>query len=392
MSVRARAQLAATVRPHCSPGEPGFGLRSASGQQSGGTSPAVSHHHCPNQPSPLARAPGRGPGQPPLAPQRQTPAVAALGQRAVAPSGLGSHVPIQRRSTAGVTLAQGLGDRLGGPCGRPWRGRWRGGMLHADSRDGKAAAQCGRMLLPTEASRAWPPAAPASISAGRPGETLPGRKAGSGAVLPGAHPARRSPAMPLQPGAAGPGLAPSPLPPPWPAAAPRPRPLPAVQRSKNNTGLRGERPRLQMLGNNAAVRKGDVPARLSAAVVGLGPLPVPVPSVPAVAVPPGCYATPAGELPRLTYTLFILTLVARAFVIFNEKLALHHRGEGVCQPSPLPKAVLRLLVPVKFPGVLRLPGTPLCSRAPSSRARPELPRAAPQRTGTAHAARGMLQA
>lgn len=349
-------------------------------------SPAVSHHHCPNQPSPLAQAPGRGPGQPPPAPQRQTPAVAALGPRAVAPSGLGGHVPIQRRNTAGATLAQALGDRLGGPRRRPWRGRWRRRMLRADSRDGKAAAQCGRMLLPTEASRAWPPPASASVSAGRPGEPLLGRKAGSSDVLPGAHPARRSPAMPL--------LVPSPLPPPWPAAAPRP--LPAMQRSKNNTGLRGERPRLQMLGNNAVARKGDAPARLSprfsAAAVGLGPLPVPVPSVPAVAVPPGCYATPAGELPRLTYTLFILTLVARAFVIFNEKLALHHRGEGVCQPSPLPKAVLRLLVPAKFPGVLRLPGTPLRSRAPSPRARSELPRAAPQRTGTARAARGMLQA
>lgn len=48
--------------------------------------------------------------------------------------------------------------------------------------------------------------------------------------------------------------------------------------------------------------------------------------------------TRAGELPRLTYTLFILTLVSRAFVIFNKKLALHHRGEGVCQPGPLPES------------------------------------------------------
>lgn len=48
--------------------------------------------------------------------------------------------------------------------------------------------------------------------------------------------------------------------------------------------------------------------------------------------------TRAGELPRLTYTLFILTLASRAFVIFNEKLALHHHGEGVCQPGPLPKS------------------------------------------------------
>lgn len=97
-----------------------------------------------------------------------------------------------------------------------------------------------------------------------------------------------------------------------------------------------------MLGNNAAARKEDAPTRLSPSRR-TAAAPCPAPRAHGGDAGGGGDSrllrdTRAGELPRLTYTLFILTLVSRAFVIFNEKLALHHRGEGVCQPSPLPES------------------------------------------------------
>lgn len=64
-----------------------------------------------------------------------------------------------------------------------------------------------------------------------------------------------------------------------------------------------------MLGNNAVVRKEDAPTWLSlrfTAAVGSRLLParLPVP-VPAVAVPPGCYATPARASCRGSPTLYL---------------------------------------------------------------------------------------
>ena len=130
-----------------------------------------------------------------------------------------------------------------------------------------------------------------------------------------------------------------------------------------------------MLGNNAVARKEDAPTQLS-----------PAPRARAGGAGGGGASrllrdTRAGELPRLTYTLFILTLVSGAFVIFNEELALHHRREGVCQPGPLPESCS--LTP-RASQIFR--GAPFLRDAARS------PRATPQRTGTACAACGMLQA
>lgn len=99
-----------------------------------------------------------------------------------------------------------------------------------------------------------------------------------------------------------------------------------------------------MLGNNAAARKEDALSR------GLPP------SDRVCWVPrspcrcrrwrrwrclPGCYATPAGELPRLTYTLFILTLVSGAFVILNEELVPQRRAQAAASPAPFPELGFR---------------------------------------------------
>lgn len=151
---------------------------------------------------------------------------------------------------------------------------------------------------------------------------------------------------------------------------------------------RGERLRLQMLGNNVVVRKDD--ARLSSARSSLLPLdPVRLP-VPCRGAMPCAGAggasqllrdTRAGELPWLTYTLFILTLTSRAFVIFKEKLALHHRGGGVCQPGPRPESCS----PAKTFRVLHL-----CGSSAPEHPLPAHPCATAQGTGTARAtAQGM---
>lgn len=56
---------------------------------------------------------------------------------------------------------------------------------------------------------------------------------------------------------------------------------------------------------------------------------------------PGCYATPAGELPRLTYTLFILTLLSGAFVILSEELVPQRRVQAAASPAPFPELGFR---------------------------------------------------
>lgn len=68
-----------------------------------------------------------------------------------------------------------------------------------------------------------------------------------------------------------------------------------------------------MLGNNAAAWKEDALTRLSPRFTAttverrLLPawLPVPMPAMPAVAVPPGCYATPARASCRGSPTLYL---------------------------------------------------------------------------------------
>lgn len=112
MSVHATVHLTAAACPHGSPDVTGVGLQSASGWQSTGMSPAVTHHHRPNRPSPLTRALGRGLGRPPLAPKHQTLAAAAvvvLGPHAVASFGLGVRIPIRRRSAPGSHPLPGSG-------------------------------------------------------------------------------------------------------------------------------------------------------------------------------------------------------------------------------------------------------------------------------------------
>lgn len=56
---------------------------------------------------------------------------------------------------------------------------------------------------------------------------------------------------------------------------------------------------------------------------------------------PGCYATPAGELPRLTYTLFILTLASGAFVILSEELDPQRRAQAAASTAPFPEPAFR---------------------------------------------------
>lgn len=71
-----------------------------------------------------------------------------------------------------------------------------------------------------------------------------------------------------------------------------------------------------MLGNNMAAQRAAALASCSPWLPVARPqplparLPVPVSAVPAVAVPRLLCDTRAGELPRLTYTLFILTLIS----------------------------------------------------------------------------------
>lgn len=146
---------------------------------------------------------------------------------------------------------------------------------------------------------------------------------------------------------------------------------------------RGERPRLQMLGNNVVVRKDD--ARLSSARSSLppwDPVRLPVPCRGAMPRAGGGGAsrllrdTRAGELPWLTYTLFILTLISRAFVILKKKLALHHHGGGVCQPGPRPESCS----PAKTLRVLHF-----CGSSAPEHPLPAHLCATAQRTGTARA-------
>lgn len=142
MSLHAMVQLPAAACLHCSPDVPALGNKVC---QASRVSLAVIHQCHPNQPSPLSRALGRGLVQFCPALKHQTRAV-VTGQCAVVSSVPHSHVLIQRRSITSNTLSQAMGDQLGSPHWWLLEGQWHRGMLQASAWGRKAIAQCEGML------------------------------------------------------------------------------------------------------------------------------------------------------------------------------------------------------------------------------------------------------